>query len=241
MYEKEFPLNETMIKNYMLLSPVNQIDAIQMLVSLIVPVLIMLMVRFMYRWMNPHKMQTNDFQFSLVIFSALSAFLSIIIGESLPIAVGLVGALSLIRFRVAIRSIGDGVLIFWAMVVGVACGRGYFVPVILANVVLIIMMVAVHKAFFQGKIERFYLFQAKFKDLNYEKLIERTNNYLKEHKLNFELMATHRESDEVPFVTVYRIKLNEGDDIEEILKGTTSIEHLIDSHIRPYDMTLYEV
>ncbi len=51
---------------------------------------------------------------------------TLIIGNNVARAFGLIGALSIVRFRNALKSPVDTVYIFWALTVGMACGTGNF-------------------------------------------------------------------------------------------------------------------
>ncbi len=62
---------------------------------------------------------------SLVLMSMITAVVILIIGNNMARAFGLVGAMSIIRFRTAVKDTLDIVYIFFALVVGMAAGAGY--------------------------------------------------------------------------------------------------------------------
>ena len=50
----------------------------------------------------------------------------IVISNNIALSLGMVGALSIVRFRTAIKDSRDTIYIFWAIVVGICCGAGDF-------------------------------------------------------------------------------------------------------------------
>ncbi len=68
----------------------------------------------------------SSFVSSLVLLTLITALVIMVIGNNLARAFGLVGAMSIIRFRTAIKDIMDIVFIFFALAVGMASGVGYF-------------------------------------------------------------------------------------------------------------------
>ncbi|MCU0371527.1 MAG: DUF4956 domain-containing protein [Bacteroidales bacterium] len=63
---------------------------------------------------------------SLVLLSMITTLVIMVIGNNLARAFGLVGAMSIIRFRTAVRDVQDIVYIFFALAVGMASGVGLY-------------------------------------------------------------------------------------------------------------------
>lgn len=64
---------------------------------------------------------------TLVLLSALIALVSMVIGNQLAQAFGLVGALSVVRFRTVVDDTADTAFVIFAVVIGMAIGNGYAV------------------------------------------------------------------------------------------------------------------
>ena len=62
---------------------------------------------------------------TLVLLSALIALVSMVIGDKLAQAFGLVGALSIIRFRTVVDDTADTAFVIFAVVIGMAIGNGF--------------------------------------------------------------------------------------------------------------------
>lgn len=104
--------------------------------AIFLPFLICFLVSYTYRNCYQGNNYQNEFVHSIFIFSMIIGFITLIIGNNIARAFGLVGALSLIRFRTALKSINDTMYIFWALAIGMACGSGFYIPALLFSVVL---------------------------------------------------------------------------------------------------------
>ena len=66
----------------------------------------------------------------------------IVIGNNIALSLGMVGALSIVRFRTAIKDSRDTLYIFWTVIVGICCGVGdYLVAAIGSAVTFIVLLV----------------------------------------------------------------------------------------------------
>ena len=67
---------------------------------------------------------SRKFNASLVILAVLTGTVMTVIGNDIALSLGMVGALSIVRFRTAIKDSRDTVYIFWSIIVGICCGVG---------------------------------------------------------------------------------------------------------------------
>jgi uncharacterized membrane protein YhiD involved in acid resistance len=85
---------------------------------------------------------SKKFNASLVILTMLTGIVMTVIGNNIALSLGMVGALSIVRFRTAIKDSRDTVYIFWTIIVGICCGVGdYSVALIGSLGVFVIMLV----------------------------------------------------------------------------------------------------
>lgn len=111
-----------------------------------------------YKIMNKHKRENYVMMQSMVFISVILAGAMMVIGNNLAVAFGLVGAVSIIRFRISVGSFLDMSFIFLSIVIGMACGLGfYFIATIIA-VFTGLLMICIHfssfgKKFFQNSVE----------------------------------------------------------------------------------------
>lgn len=84
---------------------------------------------------------SRKFNVSLVTLTVLTATVMTVIGNNIALSLGMVGALSIVRFRTAIKDSRDTTYIFWTIIVGICCGVGdYLVAGIGSAVVFLLLL-----------------------------------------------------------------------------------------------------
>ncbi|MFQ6794136.1 MAG: DUF4956 domain-containing protein [Thomasclavelia sp.] len=84
---------------------------------------------------------SKKFNVSLVTLTILTATVMTVIGNNIALSLGMVGALSIVRFRTAIKDSRDTTYIFWAIIVGICCGVGdYLVASVGTAMVFIVLL-----------------------------------------------------------------------------------------------------
>ena len=106
-------------------------------VSLACGIVIALVYRFIYKGPSYSATYVN----SLVLLSLITTLVIMVIGNNLARAFGLVGAMSIIRFRTAVRDVQDIVYIFFALAVGMASGVGLHAIAIASALVICLVSV----------------------------------------------------------------------------------------------------
>ncbi|HNR67643.1 MAG TPA: DUF4956 domain-containing protein [bacterium] len=103
-----------------------------------------LFISWIYRKSYHGAGYPTNFVKSLILLTMITAIVLMVIGNNLARAFGLVGAMSIIRFRTAVKDTIDIVFIFFALAVGMAVGVGYFKIAILSTLLigLIILILA---------------------------------------------------------------------------------------------------
>jgi uncharacterized membrane protein YhiD involved in acid resistance len=85
---------------------------------------------------------SKKFNVSLITLTVLTGTVMTVIGNNIALSLGMVGALSIVRFRTAIKDSRDTTYIFWAIIVGICCGVGdYLVASVGTIVVFIILLI----------------------------------------------------------------------------------------------------
>ena len=77
-----------------------------------------------------------SFALSLVMLSMVTALAILTVRSNVVLSLGMVGALSIVRFRTAIKDPMDTVFMFWSIVIGIITGAGYITVAILAALLL---------------------------------------------------------------------------------------------------------
>lgn len=83
---------------------------------------------------------SKKFNVSLVTLTVLTATVMTVIGNNVALSLGMVGALSIVRFRTAIKDSRDTTYIFWAIIVGICCGVGDYLVAGMGTVVVFLIL-----------------------------------------------------------------------------------------------------
>lgn len=83
-----------------------------------------LLISRFYAWVTGRPGQSRTFSGSLIALSLITAVVIMVIGNNLARAFGLVGAMSIVRFRTAVKDVQDIVFIFFSLAIGMAAGVG---------------------------------------------------------------------------------------------------------------------
>lgn len=98
-----------------------------MLISMALAFVVGLFIVFIYKKSFTGVMYSSGFAISLVAMSLITTMIIIAIGSNLILSLGMVGALSIVRFRSAVKDPLDIAYIFWAISAGIVLGAG-FIP-----------------------------------------------------------------------------------------------------------------
>ena len=84
---------------------------------------------------------SRKFNITLLTLTVLTATVMTVIGNNIALSLGMVGALSIIRFRTSIKDSRDTIYIFWTIIVGICCGVGdYMVAGVGSSVVFLVLL-----------------------------------------------------------------------------------------------------
>ena len=95
-------------------------------VSLLSALFIGLFIFFIYKKTYAGVMYSIPFNTSLVLLSVLTTFVILAVTSNVVLSLGMVGALSIVRFRTAIKEPLDLVFLFWSISVGIILGAGLY-------------------------------------------------------------------------------------------------------------------
>ena len=105
-------------------------------------VLIGLVIFISYRISHASSVYSAKFNVSLVMLTMVTTIIMCVIGNNVALSLGMVGALSIVRFRTAIKDPRDATYIFWCIAAGVCCGiQDFLVASVGSAVVFIVMLI----------------------------------------------------------------------------------------------------
>ena len=114
--------------------------ATQILVSMLIALLMGLFIYKIYQIYFGGVVFSRSFATTLVGMSVLTCMLTLAISTNIVISLGMVGALSIVRSRTAIKDPMDLLYLFWSISVGITAGAGMYVLVITASIIMVILI-----------------------------------------------------------------------------------------------------
>lgn len=106
------------------------------LLILLVAILVALIIFITYKNTYTGVLYNPRFNVSLVMITLITTMVMVVIGSNISVSLGMVGALSIIRFRTAVKDPRDTAFIFWCVVSGLACGTQNYVIVLVGSLVI---------------------------------------------------------------------------------------------------------
>ena len=110
------------------------------LLSMAIVCLIALYIFFAYRLLTRRTFYNKNFGISLAALAIITAAIILTIQSSIVISLGMVGALSIVRFRTAIKEPMDLVFLFWSISAGIICGAGLYSLAIIASLIVTVAL-----------------------------------------------------------------------------------------------------
>ena len=127
-------------------SAISMTDA---LIAIALSFALSLFIVFIYRVTYAGVNYSRNFTGCLMMLSMVTTMVILVISSNMVLSLGMVGALSIVRFRTAVKEPTDTAFLFWAIATGIICGAGYVTISILMTLLLGLLFVAVHA--FAGK------------------------------------------------------------------------------------------
>lgn len=120
----------------------SDINVVSLIMSLSIAAVLAMYIFFTYRIMVRKNFYSKNFNISLVGVALITTAIITTIQSSIVVSLGMVGALSIVRFRTAIKDPIDLMFLFWSISVGIICGAGLAeFAVVLSLVITIVIFV----------------------------------------------------------------------------------------------------
>ncbi|HMI87071.1 MAG TPA: DUF4956 domain-containing protein [Polyangiaceae bacterium] len=193
------------------------ISLIDVAVVLLLSFALTMVIGWVYRVTHRGVSYSQSYVHTLVILGTVVSLIMLIIGSSVARAFTLVGALSIIRFRNAMKETRDVGFIFISLAIGMAVGTRFYTLAVLATVVLCGFVVGLYKLNVFAKDVRERILRVQLPaNLNHESALE---NPLREHADEHRIIALETVRAGTLNEVVYSV----------VLKRNTSTQSLLDS------------
>lgn len=126
-----------------------------LIVALLCGVIISLLYRYTYKGLN----YSSSFAISMIMLTMITSIVIMVIGNNLARAFGMVGAMSIIRFRTAVKDATDIMFIFFALTIGLAAGVKMYAVAIFGTFFISLIFLIISRFNFGLSRKREYLLQ----------------------------------------------------------------------------------
>lgn len=109
-------------------------------------------IYFVYSKFYVGVIYSRSFAVTLVGMTLLTAMVTLAISTNIVISLGMVGALSIVRFRTAVKDPMDLLYLFWAITSGITAGAGMYLLAAIAAAVMIVMIMLFYRKQQKGRI-----------------------------------------------------------------------------------------
>ncbi len=104
-------------------------------------------IYLIYKIINRNSFYNKGFNISLVIIAVITAAIILTIQSNIVVSLGMVGALSIVRFRTAIKDPMDLAFLFWSISAGIICGAGFAGIAVVASLFVTVLIILFSASF----------------------------------------------------------------------------------------------
>lgn len=186
-----------------------------MLAGLLVAFIIYGTYRFSYKGVAYNE----RFNISIIAVTLISIVIMLMISSNIVISLGMVGALSIVRFRTAIKDSRDTIFLFWAITEGLCVGSQNFKLAIITTL-FIAIIVLVFSIFSQERNK--YLFVISGSKFDYQEIIE----VIRKHNYKFKIRTNNNDKEIQEFIIEIKTKGEINTNISDELLNIKNVENV---------------
>ena len=184
---------------------------------LVIAFIVAMIIYLTYKNTYTGVMYNPRFNVSLVMITMVTTIVMVVIGSNISVSLGMVGALSIIRFRTAVKDPRDTAFIFWGVVSGLACGTQNY-TIVLAGSIVICLVLFIFKKVVSGDDK--YLLIIKGTDLDTSAI----DKFVEKHTKYFACKGKYVKNSNVELIYDIKLKNKKDDTIFNSLKDDLNID-----------------
>lgn len=181
-----------MIKNSVLDRFDGSLSIWQVILGLLFAMTAGIFILFVYRRTMRRVAIGRSFMMSLMLICAITAMMVLTITSNLALSLGMVGALSIVRFRTAVKDPADTAFLFWAVAAGITSGAGFYLLTL--GGCAVIGLICILSLKFMDKADKPYLLVLRAKDSG---ALQAAEKKLKEDSFRFSQSACVDSGDSI--------------------------------------------
>lgn len=198
-----------------------------MLLALLFSTLMSLYIFFVYRTTSKESFYSKSFNITLSVITVLTTAIVVAMQANLVVSLGMVGALSIVRFRTALKDPLDLAFIFWAITTGIVSGTEIYGLVLLTAIIITVAIFALDQIDLK-KAPRLLVVNGE--NAEYEKEL---NDLLEQ--LNIQYTVKSRNINQNMLDLIYEVQTDNG---EELIRKVASIKSVLSANILDHDGSL---
>lgn len=199
------------------------LSPLQVILTLVIALAVGLFVFFIYKKTFGGVMYSRNFNLSLIMLTMVTSLMLMLINNNLALSMGMVGALSIIRFRTAVKDPIDTVFMFWAVGEGIAVGTKFYDIAVIAALIIGVIMVVL--TVFKGKASMPYLLI-----LHYHEGASQQVRQMVKQLPNARMKSKTAQRDGIELTMELRLKENETGFVEKFLRVDGVYDATLISH-----------
>ena len=141
-------LRKSFLENY----SASNYDVVDIALALTIALLLGILIYLVYRKFYAGVIYSKSFAITLIGMCVLTCMVTLAISNNVVISLGMVGALSIVRFRTAIKDPIDLLYLFWSITTGITAGAGMYILTMVSAVIMIIMIALFYSRASKNKI-----------------------------------------------------------------------------------------
>lgn len=213
-----------------LLDSNSSMDIGTIILFLIITLLLTTVVFYVYKMTYTGVAYSNNFNVSIVLTGMITAMIMMVIGNNLALSLGMVGALSIVRFRAAIKEPKDISFLFWSIAIGLSAGTGA-IQIAIVGTIFIALTILIYHLGPSTKQQAYLLIikGGKFSATDIENLV-------KKHTKRFKLRMKNTKVDSTE--AIYEVRLISSED--ELVNSLVNVDLVKQVNIVTFDGHLNE-
>ena len=181
------------------------------------------LISLVYRFIRRNANAPPAFANALVLLSLITAIVTLVIGNNLARAFGLVGTMSIIRFRTAVRDVEDIVFIFFSLTMGMAAGVSLNSIALIGTGLICVVILFLHSfSDTQRKPDPISFLQITH---GHDPAIQAAlQKLIKQHARRSKLINTRNLPDSAVYESLYQLSVRNPKKQEEFLNALRALE-----------------
>lgn len=199
------------------------------LVNLGLTLVLSLFIAWMYKKTHRGLSYSQSFIFTLILISMITTIAMMVIGNSLAVAFGLLGAFSIIRFRTPVKDTKDTGYIFFSLVEGMAVGTNNHLIAFVSTLVVLVVIWALYKSNFGAlhKNEFLLIFSVDYQKRENDSFAGIFEKYLKNSMLLNINAKEHTHKSEM----VYSVSFIDESESNALIQGLMAVDGVSEARV----------